>query len=1094
MANDHSINAYPLLLACAFFFSRIPAGAAGFTPTRSIPLEIVTNSPAYARGGYDVARLIDGNPETEFASDSAGTNTFVTLRFPSPQTVIAFRHVDRADRALIARSELIFTDAAGATVGRLEVAHVDQKAGETFFVFPKPVLASGVEWRVARLGPNGVGTVGGAEIEFFSAGAVEENPSADTVSARALPFLDWQGNQPVQVIVEHPYLESAKATLQIGVGKAVGIQLVHGRNVFTIDLPGVKSNQTHRAELQLSPTVMKTASFGQNRIRPMLVYILPHSHTDVGYTDLQTVVADKQLNNLRRGIELARRTANYPEAARYVWNVEVLWAADLFLQRMDSTERAAFLDAVKKGQVELNGMYLNELSGLCRPEELIQLFRYATELSQTTGKKIESAMISDVPGFTWGGVTAMAQAGIRYLSDGPNYGERHFMSVWADKPFYWIGPDGKSKVLVWVPFQGYALAHIYDTMSPRLLDDLCTRLQKPEYPYELTYIRWAGLGDNGVPDESICDFVRDWNKTYQSPQFKIAGTTEAFEALEKRYGSSLPEYRGDWTPYWENGAGSAARETAMNRQTAERLTQGQTLFAMFHPKAYPKKDFDVAWKDVLLFSEHTWGAQGSVNEPEHPQTTGQWALKKGYAEEADKQSRALVDLALNSARTNPVGPMGIEVVNTLSWKRTQLVTISRELSAAGDHVVDESGKTVPSQRLRSGELAFLAENVPAFASRQYRIERGEAGTLAQTAQASGCGLENGLIRLRVDETTGGIVELRGKGIEQNFAGSGIDEQLNRFIYLRGNAPEQVQTNGPVHISVGESGPLVASLLIDPDAPGCRHLQRELRLIAGQDYVEIFNRVDKARLEATNYQAIEAKESLDFGFPFNLPNADMLLDIPLAAMRPITDQIPVSCEDWYTIGRWANVANADAGLTWVTLDAPLLQFDDPIGGMRDRGSNADAFKHGPHHLYSWVMNNRWGTNYRAYQEGLTEFRYVLRPFQKSNPADATRFATGFDQPLLVMKPVDKQGASNFTLPRLDSEDVIVSAAKPSDDGRALIVRLFGASGKEQTVSLHWSGRQPIRLFLSNTSEEPVSKTSDEITVAGYGLVTLRAEFE
>jgi alpha-mannosidase len=239
--------------------------------------------------------------------------------------------------------------------------------------------------------------------------------------------------------------------------------------------------------------------------------------------------------------------------------------------------------------------------------------------------------------------------------------------------------------------------------------------------------------------------------------------------------------------------------------------------------------------------------------------------------------------------------------------------------------------------------------------------------------------------------------------------------------------------------------------------------------------------------------MEAKESLDFGFPFNVSNADVLLDIPLAAMRPITNQIPASCEDWYTIGRWANVANANAGLTWVTLDAPLLQFDDPMAGLRDRGSNANAFKRGPGHLYSWVMNNRWGTNYRAYQEGLTEFRYVLRPFQKSSPADATRFATGFDQPLLVTEPAEKR-ASRCILPRLDSEDVVVSAAKPSDDGRALIFRLFGASGKERKISLHWPGRHPAHLFLSGTSEAPVSKTSDEITVPGYGLVTLRAEFE
>jgi alpha-mannosidase len=119
---------------------------------------------------------------------------------------------------------------------------------------------------------------------------------------------------------------------------------------------------------------------------------------------------------------------------------------------------------------------------------------------------------------------------------------------------------------------------------------------------------------------------------------------------------------------------------------------------------------------------------------------------------------------------------------------------------------------------------------------------------------------------------------------------------------------------------------------------------------------------------------------------------------------------------------------------------------------------------------------------------------LRPFQKSGPADATRFASGFDQPLLVTESKEKHHTSRFTLPQIDSDEVVVSAAKPSDDGRALIVRLFGASGKEEKVLLQWPGRHPAHLFLSNTSEAPVSETGNEIMVAGYGLVTLRAEFE
>ena len=244
-----------------------------------------------------------------------------------------------------------------------------------------------------------------------------------------------------------------------------------------------------------------------------------------------------------------------------MWNVEVLWAADLFLRRMTEPQRAEFFAAVKKGQVALEGMYLNELTGLCRPEELLRLFRYATQLADRCGVKIESAMISDVPGYTWGTVPAMNQAGIKYFSVAPNYFDRigTILREWENKPFYWVGPDGKSEVLVWIPFGGYAISHRYKEMSPRLVGDFYEALARQRYPYDIAYVRWAGHGDNAVPDPAICEFVKDWNAKYAWPRFIISSTREAFAAFEQRYGKKLPRVRGDWTPYWEDGAGSSAR-------------------------------------------------------------------------------------------------------------------------------------------------------------------------------------------------------------------------------------------------------------------------------------------------------------------------------------------------------------------------------------------------------------------------------------------------------------------------------------------------------------------------------------------------------
>jgi len=70
-------------------------------------------------------------------------------------------------------------------------------------------------------------------------------------------------------------------------------------------------------------------------------------------------------------------------------------------------------------------------------------------------------------------------------------------------------------------------------------------------------------------------------------------------------------------------------------------------------------------------------------------------------------------------------------------------------------------------------------------------------------------------------------------------------------------------------------------------------------------------------------------------------------------------------------------------------------------------------------------------------------------------------------------------------------VLVAALKPSDDGAALIVRLFGASGATRSATLTWRS-PPKALTLSGTGEARGAEVRGPVTVPGYGLVTLRAE--
>jgi hypothetical protein len=1062
-----------------------------------LPHPQATAKSEVSGGGLALANFFDGNPRTEFASHDAGTNTVVDLDFTKPTLITAIRHIDRNDPATVAASEMEFYDANGQKVSSVQITHANKRSGETVFMLPAPVTAQRAKWRVTEQGNKGLFSLGGAELSFFTSDASEAAPSRDVPQARILPFLDRQGNQPVNVTIEHRYVEPAQVTVHLGNAVPQTMSLKSGLNSFEMQLPQVAAETPLKLEMRFEGNTVVQSNLVQRPVRPLTVYILPHSHTDIGYTEIQTAIEEKQVKNLVDGIAAARRTADYPSGARFVWNVEVGWAADLYLQRMSDNQREDLFAAVKSGQVVLNGMYLNELTGLCRPEELVRLFRFATTISEQTGVPIDSAMISDVPGFTWGSVPAMAQAGIKYFSVAPNYFDRigTILKEWENKPFYWVGPDGKSKVLVWIPFWGYAMSHIYHEITPRLVGDFYDGLEKRAYPYDIAYVRWSGHGDNAVPDPVICEFVRDWSAKYVWPKFIISGTGDAFRALEQRYGDRLPVIRGDWTPYWEDGAGSSALQTAQNRQSADRLSQAATVFAMNHTP-YPLAAFDEAWRNVLLYSEHTWGAWCSVSEPERKETREQWAIKKGYADLAKEQSRKLLAAGLGNAPRPGDASSGLEVVNTLSWTRTELVNISSEEKLPGDRVADEKGKATPSQRLRSGELVFVADRVPSFASKRYSVFPGKPQPPKQGAVATGAALDNGKVQVRIDERTGGIAELHAKGVNGNLVDASGGETLNDFRYLVGDDPKDLRRNGKVTITVGEPGPLVASLIIESSAPGCRNLRREVRLVAGQDYVEVINLVDKSKLVATNYFAKNGKESLNFAFPFNVPDGEMLIDLPIGAMRPELDQMPSACKNWVTVGRWVDVANNDHGVTWVTMDAPLIDIGRVSATMLNSQTNPEVWRkriEKTQRLYSWAMNNHWGTNYRAYQDGPTIFRFILRPHRgKTSPAAATRFATGFSHPLTATRAGSRIGPD--PLLKLSSDEVVVTGLKPADEGKAWIIRLYGASGEDKTVRLNWGHKWPTSVSLTDTGEQAGQRIGNRVSVPGYGLVTLRAEFE
>ena len=216
---------------------------------------------------------------------------------------------------------------------------------------------------------------------------------------------------------------------------------------------------------------------------------------------------------------------------------------------------------------------------------------------------------------------------------------------------------------------------------------------------------------------------------------------------------------------------------------------------------------------------------------------------------------------------------------------------------------------------------------------------------------------------------------------------------------------------------------------------------------------------------------------------------MHVDVPLGQMEPEADQLPGACRNWMPVGRYVDVANDALGVTWMTLDAPLIE----VGGVTATKLNSQTDpsvwmdRLAPSQtVMSWVMNNHWGTNYRAWQEGPVRFRYALRPHGARDDGLASRLATGMTQPLLV-----DAAAPSAPLLRIEPEDVQLQSITPSSDGKAFILRLFGASGSDRRARLHWSG--PVgKTSLSNLAEAALAPVQGDIAVGGWQLVSVRVE--
>ncbi|HUA65658.1 MAG TPA: polysaccharide lyase family protein [Alphaproteobacteria bacterium] len=827
-----------------------------------------------------------------------------------------------------------------------------------------------------------------------------------------------------------------------------------------------------------------------------LLYIVPTSHTDIGYTDFQSRIRVRHANN---GVAALQLLNEYPN---FKWYSETFWQLNVCLQLHPELTDEIF-ERLRENRWGLSADYANMLTGLCSSEALDRLTLDSRKVANRGGFVLDSDILDDVPSAVGSLPMVLAHSGIKYFIEGAN-NDRAPYAGQVPNPFYWEGPDG-SRVLAEITTRpGYGGAgNLLMSVSRAMvqLPQWLERFETSDYPYDAALIN-GSYSDNHPVLDWLPKVVNEWNSQWAYPKMILAEPNDFYGYILKNFSNKIPVLKTDFGDWWADGAGSAAYETALSRRAEERAVTGEILHSLasiLTGAAYPRTNFDGLWENILLYNEHTWGAAGSIGEPYSAETVGQWKVKAAYAVDADTQSRTLLDSGM-SELADVVPASDLIVFNPLTWQRNAVV--KTEMPVAVQDM--ETERVYPCQSLPEGGSCFVADNLPPIGYRTYK-QATLTDTPADAVQISGNTMENEFYRVSLNPATGGISSIYDKQLGRELVDSDSEYNLGELIYVEGGEgtyaihsdlknlpPPQFSYHPQSGVKIESiNGPVFGELDSHATAEDFPGITMRVRLYRGIKQLDLIFELDK--------KETLSKEGVYLAFPFALraQNGGLWLDYPDEITEPLKDQHASACRDWYSVQRWMAISDGDDTVELSSLDAPLFT----IGGMTACTWPRElSLPRG--HVFGYIMNNYWHTNYKAQQGGHFVLRYsitsdsggfsksdaVMRGWNMYCPAVAARGAGDH-------KPVFSSPAASFA--QVEPAGLPLTTIKGAEDGNGFIFRYCDYAGEGGTLrlTLPRAASEATQCNLVETDEGKARKYGRRVSVplTPYAPASVRVTF-
>ena len=803
---------------------------------------------------------------------------------------------------------------------------------------------------------------------------------------------------------------------------------------------------------------------GSGRLR-----IISSSHQDIAWMDSpQKCIVYRDENCITPALEMMAKDPDYCFVMENMLNLME------YLERHPD-KKADILRFTKEGRMEWGATFNQPYESLLSGEQLVRQTIYGRRWIKKNLPGCDALVYfnPDVPGRSLQMQQILSKAGIPYM----------VISRYHEGFYRWTSPDGSS-VVAYSPGHYSNSSALLNAKPAEAVPAIAAKLAEWAPYYQQRNIPPEFPLLNSVDFSKPTDFgplISLWNGRTGStalspgPQMEYSSAAAFFKALDRNrpaFDKILGERPGLWlyihgpTHHW---AISAHREAGYLLPAAEMFSTIRALLEGSF-KSYPAKTMDEAWQ-AAIYPDHGWGGkEGQVTDR---------LFRKKYEFARDK-GRDMLAAALQAIsagiKTEPVKGTPIIVYNSLSWTRTDPVTITAKRTPAPFSVQDARGKVSPHQILpplpgqseAELRLEFIAENVPPLGYKTFYLSPAADISDFVRPQVAPAYLRPASDRIenayyRIELAPGGVKSVFDKELKAELLNTGkflgfevftmqsVGNGAGEFGRVQQPTMEgfdKVGAHKPAWIfEAGESGAVKSVYSFTQKMADCTVKQKLIVYSAAK-------RID-CEISLVGWDGSPYRE-YRMAVPVAAPGGKVAYEVPMGVVEVGTSEVPGTGGKAYgnviydepiskirprEVQNFLNVSDARFGLTLATsvavndyedptdrpVDYPVLQAILLASRRSCHGEGNWYLQEGDHHYRFTVVSHAPG------------WRNGNRPGIQANVP-----------PFVVL---DAAPAANATLPETKSffavsaPNILFSTIKKAEDEDAVILRCFDIEGRD-----------------------------------------------